>query len=324
MARAATRGECAMRCRPYRIVLLWLCAVVALLPRTSARADDSDSARVERFFIHASSGSVRHRDLVQPGKDSIIAMGEKGAYWLARKLNATDARQRLTLAEIFEKIGAAAVPHLAPYLDSSGEYMPKNAARCLGVIKDTSATLALIPHLEHGLYAVRSEVATALGKIADPRAAISLARQLRIDDDTDVRKSCAVALGAIGDTLATGVLIAALGDSFFGVRQSAVEALGRLKPPPCAEILRAANAASGVTEHGAIVALGACSDSTSFRQLLTLLDDPDPLRRGFAVEALAQDTSLTTRALIEEHLAGESDIFVRAQLRRAVVGWNKQ
>jgi len=297
---------------------------VALLPfftfvlYTAIADAETDSARVARLFVYASSGEVRYRDLVQPGKDSIIAMGETGARWLACKLNATDARERLTLAEIFEKIGKVAVRHLTPYLDSAGEYMPKNAARCLGGIKDSSATLPLLPHLAHENYSVRSEVATALGKIADRRAASPLIDCLTQDIDSDVRKSCVVALGTIGDSGASDVLIRSLADPFFGVRQSAIDAIGKLNPPPCAELVAAAESADTLSRYGAVVALGYCPDILSRQLLINLVKDPDPMLRGFAIEAMSRDTTAAVQETMAKLLESEQEPFVRAQIERAI------
>lgn len=282
----------------------------------SAWATPSDSARVDSLFVYASSGSVRFRDMVQPAKDSLIAMGEKAAPWLARKLDATDARERLTLAQLFEGIGAVAVPYVTPYLDSAGEYMPKNAARCLGKIDDSSATPALITQLDHKEYSVRSEVATALGMIADGRATQPLLDQLSDEPDPEVRKSAVVALGRIGDPAAAEALIDAFDDPFFGVRQTAILAIGNLKEPPTAKVADAVHMNSGIARHAAIVALGQCDTELAHGILLDMLNSPDPMIRGFALEGLSVDSAEEDLAVVAGRLSGESDPFVLAQLAR--------
>ncbi|GAB4318216.1 MAG: hypothetical protein Kow0074_07270 [Candidatus Zixiibacteriota bacterium] len=301
-----------MRC--HRAILLVI--AVILLGDAAAYAVPSDSARVDSLFIYASSGQVRFRNMVQPAKDSLIAMGERAAPWLARKLNATDARERLTLADLFAGIGAVAVPYITPYLDSAGDYMPKNAARCLGRIADTSATLALIRHLDHGEYSVRSEIATALGKIGDDRAVDSLLRRLSHESDPEVRKSIVVALGSIGDPRAADAIIGSFGDPFFGVRQTAIIAVGKLSPPPTDKVATAVHATTGLARHVAIVALGHCGTNPARAILLNMLDSPDPMIRGFAVEGLAVNPEGLDLDMIRDHLATESDPFVRAQLAR--------
>jgi HEAT repeat protein len=295
--------------------MLSMIYVLSMLPIRNAHAQ-SDSARVDQLFLMASSGEVRFRDMVQPAKDSLSAMGETAAIWLSRKLNATDARERLTLADLFEKIGAVAVPYVVPYLDSAGEYMPKNAARCLGRIGDTSATLPLIPQLNNELYAVRSEVATALGKIGDNRATPPLIARLDHEPDSDVRKSCVVALGVIGDTSAVTTVIGFLGDPFYGVRQSAQTALTKMEPLPVAAMMNAVDDLDGIARHGAIVAVGASDESRAQDRLLGLLDDPDPLIRGFAIEGLAVHTLQRARDRVQELKHDESHPFVLAQIAR--------
>ncbi len=285
---------------------------------SSARAE-TDQAKVDRLFVMASASGIRYKDMVQPAKDSLAAMGEIAAIGLTHKLNATDARERLTLADIYAAIGPVAVPHLIPYLDSAGEYMPKNAARCLSLIADTSATLALVPKLNHNLYAVRSEVATALGKIADPRAVEPLIARLDEESDSDVRKSCAVALGAIGDSRAVPTLVFCLADPFFGVRQSAQSALTKLNPPPVDELVTAIHRFSGVARYGAIVALGATGDDRARGFLLNMMESEDPMIRGFSVEGLTNDSTATTREQIVSLKGTETDPFVRAQIAR----WEK-
>lgn len=299
-----------------RLWTLLLLTVLVSLGDMAAYAVPSDSARVDSLFIYASSGQVRFRDLVQPAKDSLIAMGEKAAPWLARKLDATDARERLTLADLFAGIGAVAVPFVTPYLDSTGEYFPKNAARCLGRIADSSATPALIRQLNHDDYSVRSEIATALGKIGDRHAVQPLLDRLEREPDSDVRKSAVVALGSIGDPEAADAIIGSFNDPFFGVRQTAIIAVGKLSPPPTEKVAEAVHTNTGLARHVAIVALGHCADDLARGLLFNMLDSPDPFIRGFAIEGLAVHPENVDRDAVNDRLAGESDPFVLAQISR--------
>jgi HEAT repeat protein len=280
---------------------------VALAPQFTLA--ETDSARVARLFRWASEGNVRYAAYVEPAKDSLAQMGERGARWLSRYLFTADARERLRLAEIFEKIGTAATPFVVPYLDSAGEDAPRNAARCLERIKDTVAVLPLLSHLDHPEYSVRSQVATALGKTADRRALAPLIASLESDADSDVRKSCAVALGYLPDTAAARVLFRALNDEFFGVRQAAIRAL--------AQHDQTVALPDGITTTpDVIVALGATGDPESRQWLQKLLNDPDPKRRGFAVEGLSQKEPLESTKAIAKLKDKETDPFVLAQIAR--------
>ncbi len=294
-----------------------LASIIAIVVFSSAPVHaETDSARVDRLFMWASSGQVRFRDRVDPAKDSLGQMGEKAARWLVHKLDATDARERLTLADLFAKIGPAATPYLTMYLDSGGIYMPLNAARCLGQVKDTSSLAALVPKLDHSYYAVRSEVATTLGKIAVRSVVPALLARLRREQDGDVRKSCAVALGLMGDSSATTPLIGLLGDPVFGVRQTAQISLTQLKPPPLSALMTAAERLTGVARHGTLVALGGCDDSHGRRYLLGLLHSGDPLLRGFAIEGLAAHPTEDVRKRVRRLAKTESDPFVLAEMKR--------
>jgi HEAT repeat protein len=282
---------------------------------TPARAEN-DSVRVDRLFLWASSGEVRFQDKVGPAKDSLAVMGERAARWLARKMDATDARERRTLADLFEKIGPAGAPSLIPYLDSNGIYMPQNAARCLGLAKDTNAAVPLTRKLSHPYYAVRSEVATALGKIGDRRGVVPLLSQLAREEDGDVRKSCVVSLGLLADPQVTNALVLALSDPFFGVRQTAVISLDQIKPPPVTALIASARTLSGIGLYGALVALGGCDEKTAREFLIGMLEDPSPLIRGFAIEGLSVHADKHVRKRVEKLKQTEKDPFVMAQIAR--------
>ncbi|HUU44203.1 MAG TPA: HEAT repeat domain-containing protein [Acidobacteriota bacterium] len=282
----------------------------------NAARGESDSSRVARLFMWASSSGVRFVDMVQPAKDSIAMMGEAGARWLARKLASTDARERHALADIFAKLGDVATPYVVPCLDSAGEDIPKNAARALGRIGDSAATEPLLTHLVHDKYGVRSEVATALGKIGDPRAAEGLMARLAVELDGDVRKSLTVALGAIGDARAAAILIDALADPFFGVRQTAVRALAQIEPAPIADLIAAIDTLRSLPLYGAIVALGELDDEQARATLTPLLAHADPYVRGFAVEGLSRHPDDGVHERVADLKDIETDPFVLAQIAR--------
>ncbi len=60
-------------------------------PEMTREATDS---LVDRLFIQASSGEIKYRDLVQPSKDSIAALGKKALPRMCAKLTSRDARER--------------------------------------------------------------------------------------------------------------------------------------------------------------------------------------------------------------------------------------
>ena len=284
----------------------------------------SDSARVSHLFVIASEGSVRYQSMVQPAKDTLAMMGAKAAPWLAQRLSTSDARERLTLADIFEKMGKVATPFIIPYLDSAGEDFPRNAARALTRIKDTAAVPALLAHMDHPNFSVRSDVATALGKTGDRRAGNVLVQHLLDDADGDVRKSCAVALGLIGDKNNAPALYTALDDEFYGVRQTALISIEQLNPEPIwmSQPIPSAQHRATRTPLGfgvrasLIVSLGISSDKKARKYLAESLNSHDPMDRGFAIEALGLKPTRESAKVVARMKTRENDPFVLAQIAR--------
>jgi HEAT repeat protein len=202
--------------------------------------------------------------------------------------------------------------------------MPRNAARCLERIKDTAAVIPLIEHMDHPEYSVRSQVATALGKTGDARALDSLIVHLAYDPDSDVRKSCAVALGLIRreDTDQSLVgelsrwLSEAFEDSFFGVRQSAISSLCSLKLPTTGYFEGLALNTNGIVAYSSEIVLGSCTTTEGREPLIEILDSPDHMKRGFAVEGLAIHADKKTQVAVAALRKHETDPFVLAQIAR--------
>jgi len=293
-------------------------SLLFLLFAPAANAE-TDSVRVARLFMWASDGNVRHRDLVDPAKDSLGQMGAKAAPWLAKKLGTSDARERLTLADIFEKIGKPATPFLIPYLEAPGEDTPRNTARCLERIKDTAAVIPLLAQMDHPEYSVRSQVATALGKTRDSQALDSLINHLANDPDSDVRKSCAVAIGDCGGLKEAGALVTALADTSFAVRQASVAALIKMKVYDSRVSLPKSDTSwyyYGVASHGSIVANFASIDRKEDNRIDRWLFSRDALIRGFAVEGLGAGNPLQHEGRVAKLKKSETDPFVLAQIAR--------
>ena len=95
----------------------------------------------------------------------------------------------------------------------------------------------LRPHSVEPLLMVLSEngyarlaAITALGRTGDLRASESLVALLRDDDDPDIRRAAATALGEIADPATTQPLLSSRGDPDHSVRAATLEALQKLGP----------------------------------------------------------------------------------------------
>jgi hypothetical protein len=204
-------------------------AWLALVLTTSSiapvsRADNGIEIRVRRLWVQASDGAVRHRDLVAPSKDSLIAMADSAIPYLLPHLETEDARERHTITDLFKGIGSGAIPHLTRVLGTGNDYHTRNTLWALQKIGDSSATAAMVPFLNDTLWTVRDQAATSIGACGGPDAQAALYSALN-DEKRRVRKSAVVGLGRLGRPSASDSLVAAMADDWFGVRYTAATAL---------------------------------------------------------------------------------------------------
>ncbi|ACL17995.1 HEAT repeat domain-containing protein [Methanosphaerula palustris] len=100
------------------------------------------------------------------------------------------------------------------------------------VKKRKAVVLPLLAALEDSHYAVRRDVALALGSIGDLRAIDPLRRLLITDPEETVRAGAAEALGLLVDDQAIPALRAAINDHAHSVRMAAAQALARINWVP--------------------------------------------------------------------------------------------
>lgn len=304
--------------RPARVACALFCFSVCLRAPL-ARADvleDTLSAAVHRLWIAASDGAVRHRDMVKPSMDSLIAMGTTAVPSLLGYLATEDARERHAITDIFQGIGSPAVPDLLSVLGSGGRYHTLNTLNALGKIGDSSATAAAARFLHDTAYDVRAQAAETIGKTGGAAALAALFPALRDPVET-VRKSVVVSLGRLGDRSATDSVFTALEDAWFGVRYASAAALAALD--------------SGALVRGRLpsaegrplaLVLQAAADrklAVPTHALLPLLTQ----RSVDVARAAARLVSVTTpdartRRRIEDALAQASDPLVTYHLRAAL------
>jgi len=127
------------------------------------------------------------------------------------------------------QIGAATVEPLLALHNDPDPAVRTMVARALGKVADPRTVDPLLPMLEDSDTNVREAAATALGLLKDRRATEPLMVILSKDSDPRLRWMAAEALGRIGDPTALDPLLEALkGDAEWRVRQTAAEAAGRL------------------------------------------------------------------------------------------------
>lgn len=181
---------------------------------------------VDSMFVIASSGANKYRDQVQPTIDSMAAYGAEIVPFLIEKLNTMEARERMTLEQIFRKIKKPAVPLLNEALIQDTDSLRlSRIALMLFYIPDSSSVDNLITVVDHPYYWLRYQAVRALGRIGDYRGKDAVTGALQ-DKNELVRTIAAVSCGRmIQDKELFDILVPMLDDPYYGVRFSAMESL---------------------------------------------------------------------------------------------------
>jgi HEAT repeat protein len=236
-------------------------------------------------------------------------MGKSAVPRLIEKYDTRDARERLTINNILVKIGKDAVPLLLKSLDDENAEKVGRICYTLGEIKDSSAVDELIRAVSHPDWRVRSGSCGALGKIGDSRAGATVMKSL-VDNDETVRKSAAVACGRLSAADAIPVLVHMLGDSFYGARMCASEALqefGEKAVPVIADSLGSENAMLG---NLGCITLGLIASDSAASVLTGQLESSSATRRALAVEGIFLSNSTSACGAVELLARVETDSTV--------------
>lgn len=208
----------------------YLVFFVLLIAMTAPVSSELTKETVDSMFVIASSGAMKYRDMVQPTMDDMAKYGVEVIPFLMPQLGTTDARERITLRQIFQKIGPTAVPSLNDALLTTDSLMLSRVCLFLYYIPDSSSVTNLLKVTDNDYYWVRYQSIRALGKIGDDRA-VSAIRSALSDENELVRTMAAVAAGNLKNLNHPDLLSAllrALKDGYYGVRMSARDALTKL------------------------------------------------------------------------------------------------
>ena len=278
---------------------------------------DSIANIVNDLFMKASSGEVQFRDLVEPSKEELIAMGAAAVPQMITKLSTEDARERHTVEAIFKGIGDPAIPALIEALSTDNLYQLRLASSCLGKIGNRDATPHLLGLFWHKEHTVKSASVTAVGDIKDSSAVGEVI--IKLDDDAEtVRKSAAVSLGKIGHQDAIDALIIALDDPHFSVRYSAAGSLVKIGDISGKVILSQYPALSSTAISYACDIWSQLKYSKALKQLEEILKESDDnYLRGFAILAIANIDPKKAGKFIRKNIEEEKDLFVLSCFEKA-------
>lgn len=286
---------------------------------SGASAQDSRS-EVNRLFRQASSGEIRYQSVVKPSKDSLIAMADSASKYLVEKLNTTDAREKVTLVEIFRGIGKSATRYLASALVTDNKDQLRTTARCLAEVKDTAAISHLIPATAHPDFTVRAEAITAIGKSGGGASTATLLEPFIADSVDIVRKCVMYGLGVNKSPASIPTLLKSLNDESFVVRLTAFDALVSIDSAAHVQIVAAMRSSLNQSERVLLLRLGGQLKIAQAKPIIqeSLLDQ-SPLVRGWAVWSLVKVGDKTASSRIEKLAKSEDDVFVLSQIDEALI-----
>lgn len=204
----------------------------------------------------------------------------------------------------------------------NGDSVPARiaASAALALVRDPGSTASLVEHLSDEDWEVRRNCANALGVLKARSAGKGLVKALDGDPQTRVRKAAALALGEVGG--AAGSLgRAAKADRELEVRLAALDALARSMDPSANPAVRPLlRDASGFVRFAAARALAWTGDASARAFLSSELSAPEAESRQRAITVLSDVPrswagDLLARALDTED-ADSADAAAQALARR--------
>ncbi len=209
---------------------------------------------------------------------------------LIAALHDADETIRRLAANVLGKLRTPdAVPALLEVLQDQRSLVRRSVVRALGQIGEPSAVPALVELLHDADVGVRQTVVKALGQIGDPEAVPALINTLE-QPDWKERWSAAYALGRIRDVRALPVLMQCLRpENDANIRRAAAEALGQIGHPLAVPALITVLADDNwFVRWAGAYALGQIGESSVVNDLMTLLRDSHEKVRWAAAEALGK------------------------------------
>jgi HEAT repeat protein len=296
---------------PRIAVVVAAAALACTLLAPAGRAQED----LEALWRDASLWEVgSNAEKVPAARAALIALGDRALdFIIPARLDTRDGLVIRALQTVVKGIGPAAVPRLLACLESPAADVRRNAALLLGHLGAVEAAPAIARLLSDR--DARLGALAALGALSARDAAQEVAA-LAASDDPDVservRVTATSTLGALAGDAAVAALLEALASASAPVRFAAQAALERLKAVPA--LRSRVHAGDRRVRLHAIAALGRIADPAASGDLASCVDDPDPVVRGFVVEALGACGGLSAGAA-GARLAAEHHPFVRGKLQ---------
>ncbi len=265
--------------------------------------------RIDSIFVIASSAELKYRDMVEPAKDSIAAIGAEAVPRLVELFKSNTAREKRSVEQILKKIGHEAMPYLRKSLLLDDYRQVSRISYTIGEMKDSSAVADLINTASHENWQVRSSCAGALGKIGD-KSADETITLLLTDSIETVRQAAAVAAGRLLIETAIEKLVHMLGDDFYGPRMCAAEALVKIGHESIKPIIDSLDSENSMVGDLGCSTLGNIGGNLAALGVGSQMKSENQARRILAVKAVLQSNSSLACGLVELLKETETDPVV--------------
>jgi HEAT repeat protein len=273
--------------------------------------------KFDSLFVIASSGEVQFREMVEPAKDSLAAMGVDVVPLLIDKFTTKSARERWTVIHVLKRIGSPAVPYLVRALKRADGLVVQRVCWALGDIADSAAVDPLIEVRHHPRWQVRDQAIGALGKIGARRAG-EVTIEALTDSIGQVRKAAAVSCGKLAAHDGVARLVHMLGDDFYGARMSALEALLKLDTTRVVTtVVDSVSSVSDLVGDLGCRIMGRLGTPECLDALWDQTQTDDPARRAHAAVALLSSVGDDAQIVGQFFAEREQDRLARLKISSA-------
>lgn len=270
----------------------WLLILVVGLCGARVRAEgfDATNAGYDELIFRATryGNTEQRRAEKEQARTELFARGDAALRELMQRAHVENVMLLVLVDEMARHRVAPdkAAPVLAGFLDSEHAQTRRTAAYLLGFMPRGGQAARLRELMQDEK--CRHAAIRTLGKWRDGKARAGIARLLREGETERTRIVAANALRDIGHEDDLPVLIAALGDPAFLVRNGAARALAAYGWSAQAPLLKALPEQQGAARRQVIRLLGELEARRAARPLQKLLKDPDAAVRADAELALRQ------------------------------------
>lgn len=221
-----------------------------------------------------------------------------------------------------------AVEPLSLELNSSNDYRVRATAKALGKIGDASVVEMLRPLLSHREKRVRVETAGALTRLGQADGLETLRRLMKEREawtESFVLRSfsevdCAQILYECGDPSGMGLLVKYLDHPDMFGRLAALQALGEIKAPECAQAVRARLAKERDADlvRLCVCVLAELGDFSELQRIVDILTTGSDKNRYSAAEACGRLGLPAFLEPLRKRLSAEGNERVRQAIQRAI------